>query len=172
MTARTPKPRLARVAALPEPQWTPELVGDALVTAMRWAASQGPVGPRGYNHVRFAFSASLDDHLDEGWGLPEVAGQDEPPEDRPLRLMLPPAVVSRHRAALEWPATYLCPADVGSARALGLWAACKATGRSFDGALKARATMHRSVAYRLRDKGLSLVSVGLARDGVLVDVAA
>lgn len=155
----------------PAAQWTPELVGNALVEAMRWAAAQGPVGPKGFSYVRLPFAATLDDHLDEGWGLPEVAGQDEPTEGRPLRILLPPAVVSRHRAALEWPARYLCPDHVGSARALGLWVACKATGRSFDGALKARATIHRSVAYRLRDRGLSLVSMGLARDGVPVGVA-
>ncbi len=138
---------------------------------MRWTLSQGPVGPRGVSHVRLPFAATFDDHLDEGWGLPEAADDDRG-EDRPLKLMLPPAVVSRHRAALEWPATYLAAEHVTSARMLGLWVACKAEKRSFDGAVKARGGIVRAHAYRYRDKGLTLISIGLARDGVAVEVFA
>jgi hypothetical protein len=45
----------------------------------------------------------------------------------------------------------------------GLWAASKAYKRSFDQALKARG-VGRSLAYRLRDRGLALISQGLDRD--------
>lgn len=143
---------------------------------MRWSRQcagrphRGRWGPWGFNYVRLPFAATLDDHLREGWGLPEVAGQDEPTEDRPLRILLPPAVVSRHRSALEWPARYLCPDHATSARVVGLWAACKAGKRSFDGALKARGGIARAHAYRYRDKGLSIISQSLAREGVAVDV--
>lgn len=172
MTARPAMPRLARCATVALPpvlSWTPKIVAAQLVEAMRWTLSQGPVGPRGVSHVRLPFAATLDDHLAEGWGLPEAADDDRA-EDRPLRLMLPPAVVSRHRAALEWPATYLCPDNTTSARMLGLWAACKAGKRSFDGAVKARGNIARAHAYRYRDKGLSIISQGLARDGVPVEI--
>jgi hypothetical protein len=40
------------------------------------------------------YQATLDDHLAEGWGLPEVAG-DDPLEDRPIRLLPSPAQVAR-----------------------------------------------------------------------------
>lgn len=173
METRAGKPVPARRAPLaepPAPEWTPKIVGEQLVEAIRWAASLGPVGPKGFNHVRLAFEATLEEHLAEGWGLPEAAEDDGRGEDRPLRLMLPPAVVSRHRAALEWPAVYLCPDNVTSARMLGLWAACKAGKRSFDGAVKARGGIARAHAYRYRDRGLSLIAQGLVRDRVPVEV--
>lgn len=175
MTKHSPAPRLARgatIAAPAAPSWTPKIVAEQLVEAMRWAAAQGPVGPRGFNHVRLNFSATLEEHLAEGWGLPEAAEDDGRCEDRPLRLMLPPAVVSRHRDALEWPAVYVARDNNTSARMLGLWAACKAGKRSFDGAIKAKGGIARAHAYRYRDRGLSLISIGLARDGVPVDISA
>lgn len=175
MTKHTAAPRLSRgatIAAPAAPSWTPKIVGEQLVEAMRWAAAQGPVGPRGFNHIRLNFSATLEEHLAEGWGIPEAAEEEGREEDHRLRLQLPPAVVSRHRAALEWPATYLCPDHVTSARMLGLWAACKAGKRSFDGAIKAKGGIARAHAYRYRDKGLTLISIGLARDGVPVDISA
>lgn len=160
-------PERAGNGALPPTDgWTPKTVGDALVAALEWAQGHGgPVGPRGYKTAALTYVATLDDHLAEGWGLPEVAEDGRPDDDRPLRLMLPPAVVSRHRAALEWPARFLCPDHVGSARMVGLWAACKAGRRSFDGAVKERGVA-RSHAYRLRDRGLMLMAVGLDRERV------
>jgi hypothetical protein len=44
---------------------------------------------------------------------------------------------------------------------VGLWAACKAGRRSFDGTVKARGVA-RSHAYRLCDRGLMLISVRLS----------
>jgi hypothetical protein len=110
-----------------------------------------------------SFSATLDDHLSEGWGLPEVADDDEV-EAKALILPPSPAQVTRHVAVLEWPAVYLCPDHHGSARMVGLWAACKARRFPFDKALAGR--LARGHAYRLRDRGLSLISQGLDRDGI------
>jgi len=61
------------------------------------ASSSGPLG---------VASATLDDHLGECGGLPELAGDDEPEE---RELILPPSAkqVTRHLAALQWPADYL-----------------------------------------------------------------
>lgn len=148
--------------------WTPELTGTVLIEALRWVQRHGGlVSPRGFKVTAMPFSATLDDHLAEGWGFPEIAGDDrEPPP--PLRVLISPAEVSRHMAALEWPALYLCPDHIGSARMVGLWAASKARRVSFSGAVKAMGTLSRLHAYRLRDRGLSIISQGLDRDRVAV----
>jgi hypothetical protein len=148
------------------PTWTPDLVKSAFLAAMTWCVQTGgPVGPRGTARVALHYRATLTDHLAEGWGLPEIAG-DDMPDERRLRVQPPPAVVSFHRAALAWPAAYLCPANVGSARMLGLWATCKARRHSFDRAVKERGNISRGHAYVLRDRGLSLIAQGLDRDRV------
>lgn len=149
----------------PEPrdQWSPKAVGEHLIEALRWARyAAGRTGPAGAVGMRWPeANLSLEDRM-ELWGLPEVAD----PEDVPPMRIRPSAVqVSRHEAALAWPAVYLCPAHHGSARMCGLWATSRAYRRSFDQSLKARG-VGRSLAYRLRDRGLSLIAQGLDRDGV------
>ncbi len=132
---------------------------------MRWVHRYGgEVGPRGFSRLGgMAFRATLDDHLEEGWGLPEVMGNDGL-QERVLVLPPSPVLVTRHLDALEWTGRYLCPDHIGSARTVGLWAARKARRTSFEKAVEGR--MARSAAYRLRDRGLSLISVGLDRDRV------
>lgn len=146
--------------------WTTELVGEALISAMRWVrAVGGPSGPCGMVSAAFPTAVlSLEEFLGQGWGLPETADGDGVQE---RELILPPTAkqVSRHMAALQWPADYLCPQNVGSARMLGLWAVCKVSRRSFAGAVTARG-VSRHHAYSLRDRGLSLISQGLERDRV------
>lgn len=156
------------LAALPPgPDWTPKEVGDQLVEALRWARyAAGRTGPGAMTAMRLPYTATLDLHLEEGWGLPERADEDEGEE---LRLPPSPAQVTRHLAALQWSADYLCPGHVGSARTVGLWAACKAYKRSFAGAVKARG-VPRVHAYRLRDRALSIIAQGLTRDRVPVAV--
>jgi hypothetical protein len=146
--------------------WTPKLVGDRMLAALRWATySGGPVGPSGIKGSMPAFNPTLDDHLEEGWGLPEVAG-DEGAEERKLVLNVSAAQVSAHEAALNWPARYLYPAHEGSARMLGLWLRCKVYRRDFGEVVKRRGVMSRASAFRLRDRGLTTISMGLARDKV------
>ncbi len=149
----------------PRATWTPELVLEVMVDAQRWAKRTGrPVGPAGYARSRSDYRATEKDHDVEGWGLPEVADPDDLP---PMRVQPTAALVTLYEAALEWPADFLCPDHVGSARCLGLFAACKAYGLPVAPELKAR-RVARHVAYRLRDRGLSLISQGLERDGVPV----
>ena len=106
--------------------WTPQLVGEAMVEAMKWVRRTAPAGPRGMVTASLPVSVlSLEDFLEQGWGLPENADDDEP-DERELILPLTAKQVSRHMAALQWPADYLCPDHIGSARMLGLWAVCKA----------------------------------------------
>lgn len=147
--------------------WTPKLVGERMTAALRWATySGGKVGPAGLRGSMPSFIASLDDHLDEGWGLPEVAGDEEPGDGKRLIVQATAAQITAHEAALSWPAVYLHPGHVGSARMLGLWLRCKVYRRPFDEAVKRRGTISRATAFRLRDRGLSLISIGLEKDGV------
>ncbi|GHC45582.1 hypothetical protein GCM10007315_03810 [Gemmobacter tilapiae] len=110
--------------------------------------------------------ADFDAHFESGWGLPERPDDDDL---EACRLTIPPsaAQITRHLSALEWPATYLVAhGHSGSAQMLGLWATCKAYRRPFDRACEAR-SIGRSAAYALRDRGLSLISQGLARELVM-----
>lgn len=146
--------------------WTPEKVGERLVEALRWAQhAAGRTGASGVVGMRLPEAIlSLEDHLAAGWGIPETA--DDPNEERPLRVQLSAAQVTALEDVLCWPARYLCPDHAGSARMVGLWAACKARRSSFDRALKARKTIARATAFRLRDRGLSLIAQRLTRDQV------
>lgn len=146
--------------------WTPKLAGERMIAAVRWASySGGTVGPAAIRGSMPAFNPTLDDHLDEGWGLPEVAG-DDTPADRRLFLNVTAAQISAHEAALGWPSRYLYPDHEGSGRMLCLWLRCKAHRRSFDDAVKRRGLISRATAFRLRDRGLTMISMGLARDRV------
>ena len=159
-----------KVTSRPDPddQWSPKLVGEALIEALRWARyAAGKTGPAGYTGMRLPEALlSPEDRLALGW---DAAIEADPEDARSMRVQLSSAQVSRHEAALEWAANYLCPDHHGSARMVGLWAASKAYRRSFDGALKARG-VGRSLAYRMRDRGLSLIAQGLDRDGALFDI--
>lgn len=68
--------------ALPQIEtWTPARAGEVMIEAVTWARHcAGPVGPAGYRGRSNVFSlqSSLADHLEEGWGLPEIAGDDDP----------------------------------------------------------------------------------------------
>lgn len=157
-------PARAALDACPAPveTWTPKLVGERLVEAVRWAGrSAGRVGPAGLSTVRLAYLA----HLDPDWGIIEVAGDDRP-EERQLRIPPTPRQITAYEDALDWPRRYLCPEYEGSARILALWVRCKVTRSSFNAAVKARGTIARVTAFRLRDRGLSLISVRLDRDRV------
>lgn len=147
--------------------WTPKLVGERMIAALRWATyTGGAVGPAGIRGSMPAFNPTLDDHLDEGWGLPDVAGDEEPGDGKRLVVQATAAQITAHEAALSWPAVYLYPSYEGSARMLCLWARCKVYRRPFDDAIKRRGTISRATAFRLRDRGLSLISQGLDRDKV------
>lgn len=147
-----------------EDGWTPKAVGEALIDALRWARhAAGRTGPAGMVSAHMPEAIlSMEDRLALGW---DAAVTLDPDDQRPVILRPSSQQVSRHLAALEWPADYLLPDHPGSARTLGLWAACKAYRRPFDRAVRERG-IHRSMAYQLRDRGLSLIAQGLDRDGV------
>lgn len=149
-------------------EWTSKLAGEAIVAALGWARRfAGPVGPRGITTARMPETMlTLEQRLDLGWGLPEAA---DPDDVHPMVIRPSPRLVSRHTAALVWPAVYLGENE-GSRQMVSLWAGCKAYGRPFNEAVKRRGTIDRSSAYRLRDRGLTLIALGLIRDGVSFEV--
>ncbi|ULB08422.1 hypothetical protein ORIO_00505 [Cereibacter azotoformans] len=145
----------------PRETWTPETVERALVDALTWVRSTGgPVGPRGFSRSQSRFVRALG--WEDDWGAVETADDDVPP---PIRIQGTAARVTFYETALEWPARYLCPDHVGSARCVGLWARCKARKASFAYEAKARGLARRH-AYSLKDRALSLIAQGLERDRV------
>ncbi|WP_210211149.1 hypothetical protein [Borborobacter arsenicus] len=97
-----------------------------------------------------------------GWDY--IMPIDEDELDRQRRRRLSPARVSFLERAMFWPEIYLKD-EGGAARMLQLWLRCKTSRKRFVSELKRRG-LARATAYRKRDKALSIISVGLDRDGV------
>lgn len=153
---------------LPPDVWTPKRVKEVLAEAVKWVRrSTGPVGPSGIRGSMPAYIPTLEDHLEEGWGLPEVAGDDEP-DDRKLELPVTPERADYLMRSLSWVAVYLINDNHrGSGLMVSRWMAHsggKGSG-GFNAAIR-RAGVSRTHAYRLRDRGLSLIAQGLTKDGV------
>lgn len=146
--------------------WTPKRVGETLTEALRWAAvSAGQVGPRGFSRssALSSYKATLDDHLAEGWGLPELAEEEPEKQIRPAYSF---TQIRLFQQAIHWQFRYLYPDHPVSARILKAWLVYSITrnGRAFEAAVK-EAGISRQHAYRIRDKALSIICAGLWRDG-------
>lgn len=143
--------------------WTPKIVGDCLVEALKWAQrAAGPVGPSGSRSgfPQLAF-LSLDREA-EGW--PAIQEM----EPQPMRRALSPAKVSQLERVLQWPMTYLRgfkDKNPGAFRVFAVWLRCRLSGRPFVAACDERG-WSRATAYRLRDRVLSEIAQGLTRDGI------
>lgn len=155
-----------RPAPLPPHVWTTSLVRDVLLDTMSWAnVTAGQVGPRGFARVAgLQWSPTLEDHLKEGWGLPDKAEVEVEERPRQFFTQVQIALFSR---ALHWQGKYLYPDHIGSSRMLALWLRCKARRASFDKGIE-RLGVSRGHAYRLRDRALSRIAVGLTADRVPV----
>lgn len=152
----------------PADVWTPDRVKAVLKEAISWARRYaGPVGPAPMRGSMPNYKPTLEDHLEEGWGVPEVAG-DELPWDKPIELPVDPIRADYLMASLSWVSVYLVNAGhPATGKVVSLWMAHSVSrnGRAFDAALK-REGMSRGHAYRVRDRGLSLIAQGLTADGV------
>lgn len=153
---------------VPDDVWTPERVKNILKEAIAWARRHaGPVGPAGIRGSMPSYKPTLEDHLEEGWGVPEVAGDDES-WDKPIELPIDPARADYLMASLTWVGVYLINSGHPvTGKMVSLWMAHSVSrnGRAFDAALK-RERMSRGHAYRLRDRGLAIIAQGLTADGV------
>lgn len=149
-------------------QWSPKLVGERLVEAVRWARYHaGPVGPSGIRSGMPTVALTIEERLAEGWGLPDGPDEEEVAlRERKLRIAPSPEKISAYLDALEWPTRYLVPERAGDARVLNLWVRCKVYARPFNEAVDRRQFLSRAMAYRMRDRALVTISVALDRDGV------
>lgn len=146
----------------PPDHWTPELVEERLIEAVRFVAhAAGRAGPAGFSSGLPEFHPTLEDFLAEGWGLPDPPDEEE--ETAPAKPT--PDQVERHLAAVAWVADYLAPEHPGRARAVNAWIFAQAHRRPFAKVIRERG-MSRSFAYRLRDQGLSILSQRLDAEGV------
>ncbi len=143
--------------------WTPRRVRDCLIEALAWVKrSGGPVGPAGIKSCMPSYAATLEDHLEEGWGLPESADEAETGDGRTKKIFIPPTsdMVEDFVRRLSWVSLYVHPTNPGSARMLALWLRCRIDRRDFGQAVDAL-RVGRSHAYRLRDRGLSMIAAAL-----------
>lgn len=145
----------------PPDHWTPELVEDRLIEAVRFAACvAGHTGPAGITSAMPIFVPGWEDFLEEGWGLPEPPEEEKDAPRRPT-----PAEVTRMIGALHWVADILAPEHPRRARAVNAWIMARAYNLAFSRVIRERG-MSRAFAYRLRDQGLSIISQRLAEKGV------
>lgn len=152
----------------PDDVWTPARVKDTLSEAISWARRYaGPVGPAPVRSSMPSYKPSLDDHLAEGWGIPESAGDDD---DwlAPVELPIDPLRADLLMQSLTWVGVYLINAGhPATGEMVSLWLAhtVSRNNRGFEAALRRRG-VSRGHAYRMRDRGLSLIAQGLTSDGV------
>lgn len=141
--------------------WTPDMVADELVAATRWVFhSCGRVGPAGFRSNMPALALFAEERELEQW--PSLDELEPTPQ---LRRAVTPQRVSQHERVLRWPIEHL-EASSGQARVLALWLRCKAIkGLKFDEAVK-RKGWSRATTYRVRDKALSQIAIGLTSKAV------
>ena len=152
---------------VPAETWTPKLVRDRMIEAVRWARyNAGPTGPAPMRSAMPAYAATLEDHLEEGWGLPEKAeGVDE--EGKVTRVQLSPERVDQMIWVLDWCRLYLAKDHPGDAVILNLWLRCRVYRINFEVALKQRGfPMSGRHADLMKDRALSTISQRLDRDGI------
>lgn len=146
--------------------WTPKLVRERLVEAIRWARyNAGPTGPASVRAIFPTYVPSMDDFEDEGWGMRESADDAELDAPAP-RKRYKPKEISGLIEALFWPGKYAVPGHPTSVRILNLWLRCKVYKGNFDKLIERRGEMSRASAYRYRDRALGAIAAGLMRDGV------
>ena len=145
----------------PRQTWTPKLVQERLLEALRWARyNLRAVGPAPARSPMPPYRPTLEDYLAEGWDLPDAS------EEAALRVRLSPEQVDEMLWVLDWCRLYLAPERPGDARMLNLWLRCRVHRLGFDKALQARAVkLSRRHADRMKDRALSHLSCRLDSAG-------
>ncbi|MGA0615914.1 hypothetical protein [Paracoccus sp. KR1-242] len=152
----------------PDDVWTPSRVKETLAEAISWARRHaGPVGPAPMRGSMPNFNPTLEDHLEEGWGIPEAAGDDED-WTKPIELPIDPKRADFLMASLTWVGIFLInDGHPVTGKMVSLWMAHSVSrnNRAFDAAIK-REKVSRGHAYRLRDRGFSLIAQRLTAAGI------
>lgn len=131
--------------------WTTKLVKETLVDAGWYCLTTG--------------GRALPYLTEPGiWDTSSTPDDTEDERRKRLRRRRSPARVSFLERAIWWPATYLVD-EPETGPMLQLWLACKFSGQSFKDAVEDRG-IARATAYRQVERALTLISVGLDRDGV------
>lgn len=145
------------VRALPE-AWTPDLVAENLVIALRYLRRMPGGGGSGGGDSWPRLLREAADYVQQLQGGETFAYRNASP------LHLTADQVSRMNAVIEWQAIYLKQND-GPARMLALWLFCKTSRMKYREALS-NARVPPATAYRARDRALSIIARGLERDQV------
>lgn len=144
--------------------WTPKLVGEELVEALKFLdRTMGRVGP---NRVRSGMPGvvlSTNERSAEGWPSYAEIGEFDPPPPRPRAYS--PQRVSQLERVLEWIMRYIDPTNVGMIRVLKTWLRCRTSKKAFGEVCKAKG-WSRATAYRARDKALATIAMGLTAEGI------
>lgn len=146
--------------------WTPKLVRERMIEAVRWARyNAGPTGPAPIRSTMPSYNATLEDHLAEGWGIPEKAeGVDQ--DSKVMRIPISPKRIDEMMWVLDWCRLYLVSQRPGDAVILNLWLRCRVYKGNFGAALERRGfALSRQHAYRMRDRALSHISQRLDGEG-------
>lgn len=142
--------------------WTVKLVQETLIEAAWHCKIAVRADMPGYRAMP-EFFLTGDERIAEGWDRALEADEDEKAR-RIRRRRISPARVSFLERAVIWPMTYLHD-ERDYARALQLWLGCKVSKRKFGEEVEQRG-WSRATAYRDRDRALTIISVGLDRDGI------
>jgi hypothetical protein len=142
--------------------WSARMVGDELTEAVRLCNRiAGGVLPS--ERTGFWPATMVE------WGdlMAMIETNEKPSDDEPKRYTPTARQVSRMEKAIGWPGRYLPGKDADHMRrVLALWLRARSSrGGSFSEYLK-RKGVARTTAYRLRDRALLIIAIGLTRDGV------
>ena len=171
LTARAPMAKSDQPGAepsCPRQTWTPKLVQERMIEALRWARyNAGFVGPAPIRSLMPHYHLTLEDHLEQGWGLPERAeASSEAEAEAVMRVPLSPEGVEQMLWVLDWQRLYLAPERPGDARILNLWLRCRVYRMGFESARKARGfKLSRQHAYRMKARALAHLSCRLDNEG-------
>lgn len=142
--------------------WTPELVNERLIEAVRLVQrTAGRVGPASYGSTMPSYV------YDWGDKLAQVETQELGKGRNRVVLGATAAQVSLMERAIWWPAQYVAEHE-GLLRVLRTYLKAKALRLPFDRLCKEKG-WSRATAYRQRDRSLAIIAMGLNRDAVPVE---
>lgn len=178
---RLPKGRRIALDWVPPPGhpveclWSPDQVAARLIESVRvMQRHAGRVGPRGYTPAwGIEVAAEELSTGEKAKMIPEGeldAYEQRLAAERNRYLMgASQQEMSRAEEAMFWPQRYLAQHE-GALRVLRAYIVCRALRKRFGATCKRRG-WSRATAYRMRDRGLAVIALGLARDMIRINLA-